>query len=570
MKTISPLPPLWTGLWAPLLALAWLLPNHYYPWATFHSDAWVAVMLAVACAAVFLRGQVPVAWRPLTILFSLLALVPLIQFSMGLLPYMGQAWVNSLFVFGLVLALLTGAQWEAASPSRAADALFLAIGIAAIVSVGLQLRQWVAVMTDWDDMQIWMAEFSPGRPSANLGQPNQLATLLLWGMLAAAWGVVRGKIGRVGALAMVFYLLFGLALTQSRTAMLAVFVSTAAVWCWRKWLPRGTPWYITVLFGYFLICTFSLQYLSDLLHLDHEIRSASFGGGSSRLRIQAYQMFLDALAQHPWVGYGWNRLAVAHLAVAENHPSMQGLFQHSHNLFLDLALWNGIPIGGLVALILVGWMVRRLGLVRSPEEIVMALFLVVVGLHAMVELPLHHAYFLLPTGLVMGMLEQKQHARVLFRTSRWIALLLWLCCCILLFSVMRDYLRVEENFRVFRLEINRVGNLPPGHTPDVLVLDDLADFMRNARLEFDPAKVTEEEMQHLYRVVTSFPTSGNMLRYAQVLAFRRGSEETQLWLRKVEKMLPPEIADGLKAGWVATGKQYPEATSIPWPEAKLP
>jgi hypothetical protein len=187
----------------------------------------------------------------------------------------------------------------------------------------------------------------------------------------------------------------------------------------------------------------------------------------------------------------------------------------------------------------------------------------------MVELPLHHAYFLIPTGLIMGILEERHRAPVIFRSSRSQVFGLWFYCCLIFAGVARDYLRVDESFRAYRLEVNRVGNLPPGATPDVLFLTDLADFMRNARTPFDPTSLSEADLLELQRVVTSFPNIANMSRYAQALAFLRSPAETQLWLRKSEKMLPPSYVEGYRQAWDIASKQYPEVAAIPWPEENL-
>ena len=50
--------PFWLALWACTLALGWLLPNHYRPWVSFHSDAWIAAVLLLGAAAVILGPRV--------------------------------------------------------------------------------------------------------------------------------------------------------------------------------------------------------------------------------------------------------------------------------------------------------------------------------------------------------------------------------------------------------------------------------------------------------------------------------------------------------------------------------
>lgn len=565
LEVRDPIPPLWLSLWVPLLALAWVIPNHYYPWATFHTDAWVAVMMACGSAAVLLSTCRQVVWHGLPTLFTLLALVPFVQLAAGMLPFSGQAWVATAYVLGLVLALLAGARWEMLTPGRAVDGLFLAIVVAAIVSVGLQLRQWLELDITGDMYQVWFTEFSPGRPSANLGQPNQLATLLLWAIMGCGWAVLRKKAKPASAIFTTSYLLFGLALTQSRIAFIAMAVTVLAVWYWRKlWSSKCVQWCVTGLFLYFVVCTYSLQYLSDLLHLNLQIREMSMGGQSSQLRLKAYSLFLDAVWQRPWFGYGWYQLATAQLSVAANHPSLTAFFTHSHNLFLDLMLWCGVPVGGFVTCCLLHWLWRCARQVANGEDVVLLLFILAVGLHAMVELPLHHAYFLLPTGIVVGALNQRHKNPVILRSSRWLAFALWFFVSALLGVIIRDYLHVDSSFRNFRLEGARIGKLPPGSPPDVLLLDDFREFIRNARA--DVVRGSDEQELELRRKVTySFPTPANMFNFAKVLAFRHEYAEATDWVSKMQKVQPVEYFSDMRATWALQALSEPDMAKVIWP-----
>ncbi|WP_295953208.1 O-antigen ligase family protein [Rhodoferax sp.] len=530
-------------------------------------------MFAIAAIPVIGWCSNKVQWHSLPIVIALLATVPFIQFGLGMLPFSGQAWVCTAYILGLLLTMLMGARWEAATPGRAADGLFLAVGIASLVSVGLQLRQWLGLEFEVDSMQVWMAEFSPGRPSANLGQPNQLATLLLWGLLASAWGLVRGKIKPFSAVLMAMFILFGIVLTQSRIAFIALLAICLAAWIWRRFLPARSPLVVTLLLLYFAVCTLSLQSLSDLLGLDLQIRSVSLGGASTQLRLKAYSLFLDAAWQHPWWGYGWNQLAVAQLSVAQNHPTLTSFFIHSHNLFLDLVLWCGIPIGGLASLALLGWLLRGLRRVANAEDAILMLFLVAVGLHAMVELPLHHAYLLLPTGLVMGMLNERQRNPVVYASSRWTVLTLLLGTTLLLLAIMRDYLHVDESFRTFRMEAARIGRLPPGKPPNVWLLNDMREFILYARKGVEP-DISVADAEKLHDVALSFPTPSNLFNFAKALAYLHKPEEATVWIEKTQKVQPQEFDRDLRAAWESQARTQPAMAAVKWPplekEAPLP
>jgi hypothetical protein len=196
-----------------------LLPNHYPPWPSFHADAWTATVLALAAAAVIFRTKSATQWHASTVLVLLLVFVPWLQYSADLMTFAGQAWMSTVYLLGLLLALLIGQRWEQAGTEQLAGGLFWAIGVAAVLSVNLQLQTWLGLMGA-GIFDLWSMGLAGARPYANFGQPNQLATFLLWGMLACAWGYSSNKIRASVALLLAAFLLLGIALTQSRTAWL--------------------------------------------------------------------------------------------------------------------------------------------------------------------------------------------------------------------------------------------------------------------------------------------------------------------------------------------------------------
>jgi O-antigen ligase len=556
--------PIWLCLWTVLFSLVWLLPNHYYPWATFHSDAWTAIIFTPAAFVLAVRGPEKVKWHYLPILFIILACVPFLQFAGGMLPFAGQAWLASLYIIGLSLAMVTGSRWELTNPGKAADGLFFAIGIASFISVYLQLRQWTGLARELDEIQFWTAEYDAGRPSANLAQPNQLATLLIWGLLACAWAVSRKKLRPSFAICGAIFLLFGIVLTQSRMAIVVLFIFTCACWVWRPLLSRRAATICTFLFCFLLASSFGLQTLNNFLSIDNQTRHLSLAGESTGLRLSAYAMFVDALTMHPWVGYGWSRLAVAQLTVAQNHPNMAAFFLHSHNLFLDLALWCGIPLGLFIVACLLCWYIHAVRNVKNVENGILILFLTGVGIHAMVELPLHHAYFLLPTGLIIGILNQRIGKRIAIQSSRVPVIAILISISLILAAVIRDYLRVDESFRSYRLEMNHVGNLPPLTAPSVYILDDMSDFIATLRTEVSP-DISDKQLKLVYRTALSFPSPFNLFNYARALAFRHRSVESEEWLKKIEKVQPTEFVKALRAAWAKEAETQPAMAAVSWP-----
>ena len=553
--------PFWLVLWACALALGWLLPNHYRPWTSFHLEAWVAVVLLLAAAAVLLRSRGSVGLHGITVLVALLIFVPWLQYAFDLIHQPGVAWISSAYLLGFLLALLIGAKWELHSAGQFADGLFLAIGIAAVFSVGLQLRQWLQL----EGLELWTMGGGRERPHANLGQPNQLGTLLLWGVLAAAWGHVRKHMGGASAVLTAAYLLFGVALTGSRTAWIGVALIVGAAWLWRRrWEAAGFPWVVSALGLFFAVSVVAAGWLHNILSPGSPLDLDDFIRLSGELRPLAWTALLDAAWQRPWFGYGWNQVVLAQMAVTIGHPQIAGFFLYSHNLFLDLALWCGIPLGLLVSVVLVGWLWRRIRAVQSAENAVMVLFILVVANHAMLELPLHYAYMLLPTGLMMGALHVRQGVSPVLNLGRWVLFLLWLPATVLLAIIIRDYSRVEASYQTLFLEWSRIKITIPVGPPDVLLLTEWRDVIKFARMEPKPG-VDVAELAWMRNLTGLFPSGLNFHKLATVLALSEHPDEARLWLQRMCKTVSELECRDAKTIWAKQSLLHPEIAAISWP-----
>lgn len=556
MKNFLPImTPIWLVLWVSTLAWGWLLPNHYRPWIAFHSDTWIAGSLLIAFAAATWRLSRPMTIHHITFGIALTIGLPWLQFGLGIISYAGVAWISSAYLLGLCLALLLGARWEEVSPGQLGDALFLSIGIASVVLVGLQLQQWLQV----DGLELWRLSGGPERPSANIGQPNQLATLLLWGVLAAAWGLIRGRISGWVTCMMVAYLLFGISLTGSRTAWIGVALLVVATWWWRHlWRSTSLPWIATGLACYFVLCVVAQGWWQTL----NGMASSDVVRMSGELRPLAWVVFLDAVWQRPWFGYGWNQTALAQLTASSEHPPLHVVFSYAHNLFLDLVLWCGIPLGLLMSAGLVGWFWKRLRAVQSAENALLILFLLVVANHAMLELPLYYAYFLLPAGLVMGMLNTRQGARPVMYLSHWASWLLWLTATMLLALLVRDYSRVEPSYENLRFEWLHIKVAPIG-PPDVLLLTQWHDFVQYARYEPETG-INQAELNKMRQIPELFSGTLFLHKYASTLALNQHPEEAQLWLKRLCKIASVQECRDAEAIWAKQALKHPEIAAIPW------
>lgn len=518
-------------------------------------------MLAGGCAVTaWLPGTIRLH-RPVVIA-ACVACIPLIQFGLSLIPFAGQALLVTAYLMGLALALLVGSHAELSHPNFCIDWLFLAIGAAAVGSVGLQLYQWLDLAED--GLGLWIMLVPNARPFANLGQPNQLATFLIWGLLALGWGHHRGFIGGPVTAVAGTYLLFGIALSQSRTALIAVFGLLFAACHWRRLLPGRA--YLPSLAGMvlaYLLFMLAIPWLLDILGLLSD--PGMLARSSKELRLPAYRLFLDAAGQSPWVGYGWASTAAAQLAVAERHESLEVIFMHSHNLFLDLVLWCGAPVGGLLSCLLVGWFYQKLRRIDALPNAILLAFVAVVAWHAMLEFPLHYAYMLLPVGLVAGVLNARLAEPVWMTTNRWHLGAALLVAVGLLGAITRDYLRVEENFMVLRFERARIGPKQVDPMASVWLLDHMNEFVRLGRT---PARrgLTQSELTWMGQATLAFPSQANLFTYASALAMNQQVEQARLLVAKLAHICAPDEYEQMKRIWQAQANEDASLALVVWPD----
>jgi O-antigen ligase len=541
----------WLIAWAIGLSLCWLLPNHYLPWSAFHMNAWCGILMLIMAMywLVFTRNTIPL----IVIVITVLAFIPILQKLLGLIDYWGMAALAGMHLLAFACAMLLGYRWESSKPHQAADGLFLAIGIASIFSVGLQLHQWL----DLDRLQIWSMGNGSGRPYGNFGQPNQLGTLLIWSLIGLAWGVYRRFIGKNVAFFAAVFILFGLALTASRTAWIGVGILSASVIYWREFFASRRDIYVclalAVIFAVFAIAVpfISQNLLSHKLieELDPAIRL------SAEMRPKIWMHLLNAIWEKPWFGYGWGNVVDAQIEVAASNPPLYVLFSDAHNIIINMLLWCGVPIGVLILAAVAGWFWRVFAGIKKGEMALLFLFLVIVGNHALLEYPLSYAYFLLPIGLVVGVLSR--NSLVAISGDRLFSVVLVFLLASSLSIVIRDYARVERSYEVLRFEWAKIQTNAKREAPEVLVLDQLRDLILLAR--FEPSRnMNSEQLTWMVKVAGHYPSPGVVHKLSAALAWNGQANEGKLWLDKMCAVSPKEQCQLVNQALLEQSKSDPE------------
>ncbi|MES2978073.1 MAG: Wzy polymerase domain-containing protein [Pseudomonadota bacterium] len=551
--------PFWMAFSALSLSLAWLLPNHSQPWLSFHSDAWAALMLLLVGGFVLVKARFAVSWNALSMLTALVCLVPLLQYATGQVALFGVAWINFAYLLGFLVALLAGSAWEARSPRQCGDYLFLAIMVAAAVSVGLQLTQFFQLQ----GFGPWILPPRGYRHFANMAQPNQLASLLILAVLGCGWQFHFRRLPGAVAFVLAAWLLLGVALTESRTAWLNFSMIVLAVLIWRAKMPsRAFVLCVLALGVFYALCVLALPYANHAVGGAEQTARSTSGDA----RWLAWKMFLEAVLSRPWAGFGWGQLGHAQFLMLDEKVLSGANFLQSHNLILDLLLWNGVVLGSTIVLVLAFCCVQMVRRIREFPELVQALFAAVLGLHAMLEFPLQYAYFLLPFGLVLGALGQggvtrRVHASAGARALTGAA---YLAAAAVLAVTISDYFKVESSLYGLRFQQQKIKSSFPVTPPDVLVLDQWRQYLELARLEPRPG-IPPEKIQAIRQLVSTVPSAFGMSQLAAVLAMNGNPAEAALWLRRLCVVTPAQHCLIIKQQWREKVDQNEAYARVPWP-----
>ncbi len=515
--------------------LAWLAYDHYRPWVNFHSEMLAFVgLLGLAIGSLRWSGPALAVPRA-SVGIALLALVPWLQYATGISLFAGDALICSLYLFGLSVAVFVGYSLGFASTGPALpglDAWMHALWIAAIVSAAIGLAQWLDVQGPIG-MYVVQTDFGE-RAMGNLGQPNQLATLILIGIAAFAYVHERRSIGRAPFILGLGFLTAVLILTRSRTGMLSVLLLTAfLLWKRKTHTSRFSASAILAWAICFIIGTLSLPYLSDALLLD-DIRALSSSDAISQ-RWRIWQQVGHAVLQSPWFGYGWNQTPTAHAVGAVAFPG-NFTYTNAHNFVLDMLAWNGIPLGLLVSAAALYWFVSRLWACSQPVAIYAMAGLLAVAVHSMLEYPYAYAYFLLSAGVLVGIIEVATHpgATIALKARwAWALVALWVPTGAYL---CYEYFLVEEDFRIVRFENLRVGRTPPGYeVPRIWMLSQMASMLKAARQTTEPG-MHPADIENMRRASMRFAYGTLHLRYTLALALNGDLSEARQQLVIIRSM----------------------------------
>ena len=346
---------------------------------------------------------------PLLLALALIAVECALSMATGRLP--SSPGVAELGLIGLAACV---ALHGASAGQRQAMRFFVpfagvlaATGVASAVVAVVQIVAYPHIDSVFVAMPV-----GAGRAAGNIGQANQFADTIVWGLLALVPLAQRLNDGRpharimlVAIAFMAMFDLLGIVLTGSRTGMVALLM-LAAWGVFDRSLARHTRIALASCPAIAVLMLWPVH--AWLSALGAELSSLGRdAGGATAYRTDIWRDALVMIREQPWFGAGWGELNFEWTLTPFANREM-GFVDNAHNLPLHLAVEIGLPAALLVSGLLIWALVsafRRTGRLAGTTGISARAALVMVsvlGLHSMLEYPLWYAYLLLPTAWAWG------------------------------------------------------------------------------------------------------------------------------------------------------------------------
>ena len=393
--------------------------------------------------------------------------------------------------------------------------------IAGILSAYIAIIQWLGLVHDSE----YILNLVGNRPYANMAQPNHLATLLTLSLLSCLYFFEQKKNTLVLSI-ISFILIFSIALTQSRTTWLVSLFVLIFYWMKTKeFYFRLSKNKIFIWFLSYVLIIFSLPILNSVLSHYFNINDTSTvveRASSGYLRLQIWDQMLHAIIQKPIWGYGWNQTTAAQYAVIDRVHGYEWA-SSAHNIILDVIIWCGLPIG----LIITGYFfyIYLMFLIKSKssETIVATLMISAVSIHSLLEYPLYYSYFLLPVGLLCGVVLSEI-------SNNYIKIPLFFNWILIVFSffgigyIFTEYNKISDNMIAANThEMNDLKTelILPYPIPFFDMFNERAKWIAL----YPYSKVGSEELDRIRKMVQTYLTPYDLYKFAKLLAYNGHKEE---------------------------------------------
>lgn len=508
-----------------LLGFAWLSPFHYSPWVMFSSEvSTFGAGLCVLAALIQQNIKIPRA----QLLLLTFTLIPIVQWGFGLVFDLSTALLSSFYLLGFWFMVLAGYNLSLDQQKR--DQIFsgfsLLVIIVSLATSFIAICQWLNIESHIP----YVLKLLGNRPYGNFGQPNNMATFLIIGLLGCLYLYEKNKVTLWLLLPSALIILFAVTLSQSRTSWI-VFPFLLIYWVIKQLRKQkrfgfiqGLVWCV----GFFVIAGVILPFATSLIEAwsSANVTEASTlveRASSGYLRFNIWSQMLLAVQQHPWFGYGWNQTSVAQMTVYQAFPTGEWTTS-AHNVLLDLIIWNGIPLATVMIAYFACWFLWLNQQAKETISIIAIMMVCTVLIHAMLEFPQRYAYFLLTCGFLLGIVQAQTPVIKGIVLNKQLLRLICTVSLLLIIAILRDYNIYVLNSNL--LFSNKRPNAEFMGSSKIFVLTQFEQRLK--WIELNPETIlSEADLVQCGNLVKNKATPYNLHKYAKLLAYNGKVEQAE-------------------------------------------
>lgn len=402
------------------LVLPFLDYLRYAPLTDWFSDAVAAGLTALATLLLLFRRQTAeLAIHPVELCLWLLAFVLAVELLVLRPPYL-QVSALAIGTLGLgafaASAVRQSVQTFGREQVLAALASTLLIG--ALLQCCLGLVQVLALAPLTHGYVVFnVMELT--RPIGNIGQANQYAHYLGWGLVSACYLNASGRMRNWLFYACAVTIALMMAWNGGRLVIAYGLGMASIAWIWLR-RGRGDP-EIVAWARAMAIAVLAIAFMQLFIsQIDHMLQSIGLpinahsgaqrmgdAGFGARRRIEwlkAWSVFLE----HPVFGVGWGGYAAQSVRLEASglfgHYAETGLFTNAHNLIFNLLAETGL-LGTVVAVGGIVWCLSacfKRSVLSPVSGCVLALAMVTIG-HSLFEYPLWYVPFMTGFAIILAL-----------------------------------------------------------------------------------------------------------------------------------------------------------------------
>ena len=516
-----------------IFCISLLNPIHILPWSSFFSESifFIGFLLLILCAPLNILVK-----NTLPILF--ISFIPVIQFFFGKVYYFSIAFLGFIYIFCFWLSVVVGVNFTQKNNHHYSVHKVNIIDFISYFYIFICLVSSIIAIIQWLNIPYstqYISGMVGNRPFANLAQANHLATLLCLGVLGCFFLYETKKINKYFLALYAIIFLFAIALTQSRTPWIfSVIFLLTIFFKQRHYMFRLSFSAILGWVSVYVMLIFSIPYIAELLSPYFSIvrtMDVLERATSGYLRLEIWNQAIHAIIEKPWFGYGWNQTSAAQYSVIDRYPGKEW-FSSAHNIVLDILLWNGVVLGGVIvlyfAIIYVLCFIKN----KSIETIFASLMVLPVLIHSFLEYPFKYAYFLIPVGILWGVMISENNVKVMKIKSIYFKVASVFGFLLLGYIFKEFNESIDNNVAANTYEMNeRTDHFELAYP--VYILDEF-EYRSQWFALYPYAKLSEEEIDKYRKMVSLHLTPYDLLKLAKLLSFNDHKEEAIRQLEIIE------------------------------------